>query len=115
MATAAEGELEPCISSDATNVMVTSADDGRPSRKVANYSTSAIWSVQETYVLKYLREERRFLEESTARGNVAGPGDDGQTVIIIIPLFHTVVDNPQLHNKLPRRTAQIQLNTQNQL
>ena len=36
-------------------------------------------------------------------------------IIIITPLFHTIVDNPQLHNKLPCRTAQIQLNTKNQL
>ena len=35
-------------------------------------------------------------------------------IIIITPLFQTIVDNPQLHNKLPRRTAQIQLNTKNQ-
>ena len=36
-------------------------------------------------------------------------------LIIITPLFHTIVVNPQLHNKLSRRTAQIQLNTKNQL
>ena len=29
--------------------------------------------------------------------------------------FIFIVDKPQLHNKLPRRTAQIQLNTKNQL
>ena len=36
-------------------------------------------------------------------------------IIIITLLFHTIADNPQLHNKLPRRTAQMQLNTKNQL
>ena len=36
-------------------------------------------------------------------------------IIIITPLLHIIVDNPQLHNKLPCRTAQIQLNTKNQL
>jgi len=36
-------------------------------------------------------------------------------IIITTPLFHIIVDNPQLHNKLPRMTAQIQSNTKNQL
>ena len=30
-------------------------------------------------------------------------------IIIITLLFHTIADNPQLHNKLPRRTALIQI------